>query len=100
MIGRTFIADDDYSRVDEQLDAAVRWRAVYAGLGKLPEADRRLLELVAIDGLSSAEAASALGINGVAARVRLSRARVRLRDLLAAASSTLPIQTHLTRSER
>lgn len=39
-----------------------------------------MLELVAVDGLTVAEAATALGINGVAARVRLHRARSALKD--------------------
>jgi RNA polymerase sigma-70 factor, ECF subfamily len=48
----------------------------------LPEQDRRLLELVALDGLSTREAAQALMLSPVAARVRLSRARSRLRMAL------------------
>ncbi len=96
IIGRTFLAQDDYARVDEQLDAAARWRAVYAGMRSLSEVDRRLLELVAVDGLTCADAATALGMSAVTARVRLSRARARLRDVTAAADLTTP--EHLTRS--
>jgi len=48
----------------------------------LPEQDRRLLELVAVDGLSARDAAHALMLTPVAARVRLSRARRRLRFAL------------------
>ena len=61
VIGRTFLAADDYARVDEQLDAAAQWRAVYAGLRSLSDADRRLLELVAVDGLSSRRRGDRLG---------------------------------------
>jgi RNA polymerase sigma-70 factor (ECF subfamily) len=97
VIGRTFLAEDDYARVDEQLDAAAKWRDVYVGLHSLSEADRRLLELVAVDGLTCADAASALGISAVTARVRLSRARTRLRDIVDGPHP--PIRAHLTRSE-
>ena len=41
-----------------------------------------MLELVAVDGLSTREAAHALKLTPVAARVRLSRARSRLRVAL------------------
>lgn len=99
VIGRTFLAEDDYARVDEQLDAAARWRAVHTGLCALSEADRLLLELIAVDGLSYADAASALGISAVTARVRLSRARARLREIVAVTNPTPPIRTHLTRSK-
>jgi RNA polymerase sigma-70 factor, ECF subfamily len=63
--------------------------------GLRPE-DRRLLELVAVDGMSPVEAAAVLGISRVAARVRLTRARRRLRDALGrgpehAAASAPPV---------
>jgi RNA polymerase sigma-70 factor (ECF subfamily) len=79
VLGRTLLAPEDYSRVEEQIDAATQWRAVYANMRSLKEADRRLLELVAVDGLNTTDAANALGISAVSARVRLSRARARLR---------------------
>lgn len=99
VIGRTYLAPDDYARVDEQLDATAQWRAVYVGLRSLSDADRRLLELVAVDGLSSKDAAAVLGISSVTARVRLSRARTRLRDIMAAPGQTPTVRTQLTRSE-
>ena len=43
-----------------------------------------MLELIAVDGLSTGEAARVLSISPVAARVRLSRARGRLQMALAA----------------
>jgi RNA polymerase sigma-70 factor (ECF subfamily) len=45
----------------------------------LPELDRELVTLVSWDGLSPAEAAEVLQLNPVTARVRLHRARKRLR---------------------
>jgi RNA polymerase sigma factor (sigma-70 family) len=80
--GRVFLQPDDYERINEQLDAAATARSVYVAMNGLRPEDRRLLELVAVDGMSTVEAAAVLGISRVAARVRLTRARRRLRDAL------------------
>lgn len=48
-------------------------------LARLPEKDREALTLIAWDGLTPAEAAVVLGQSGAAFRVRLHRARARLR---------------------
>lgn len=48
-------------------------------LGSLSEDDRELIILIAWDGLSPAQAAAVLGVEPGAARVRLHRARKRLR---------------------
>jgi RNA polymerase sigma-70 factor, ECF subfamily len=53
------------------------------GLRALPERDREALLLIAWDDLTPALAAASLGISAPAFRVRLHRARRRLRDLLA-----------------
>ena len=50
-------------------------RRLYAALSTLPEDDRALIELVALDGLSVADAAQVLGVKPGTARVRLHRAR-------------------------
>src|SRR4029453_16778847 len=84
LAGRAFLDADDYARVEERIDAANRLRRTYRALQHLREQDRRLLELIAVDGLSTGEAARVLSISPVAARVRLSRARVRLQTALAA----------------
>ena len=67
---------------------------------QLPDQDRRLLELVAVDGLSTGAAARALGITAVATRVRLLRARSRLRALLSAAEQPVPARPTLVTEER
>ena len=82
LAGRPFLDADDYVRVEERIDAAAELRRTYEAMQDLPERDRRVLELVAVDGLSTAEAAHALAISAVAARVRLTRARGRLRVAL------------------
>jgi RNA polymerase sigma factor (sigma-70 family) len=51
-------------------------------MDRLPAAERAVLELVALDELSLAEAADAAGVRPVTARVRLHRARRKLRDEL------------------
>jgi RNA polymerase sigma factor (sigma-70 family) len=48
-------------------------------MDQLTEAERTVLELVAIDELTVAEAAAAAGVRPVTARVRLHRARRKLR---------------------
>jgi RNA polymerase sigma factor (sigma-70 family) len=88
--GRALLGDDDYARVEERIDAATALRHTYTAMQRLGDHDRRLLELVAVDGLAPAEAAAALGITGVAARVRLVRARTRLRTAIAAADPPPP----------
>jgi RNA polymerase sigma-70 factor (ECF subfamily) len=84
LAGRAFLDADDHARVEERIDAATRLRRTYRALQHLQEQDRRLLELIAVDGLSTGEAARVLSISPVAARVRLSRARGRLETALAA----------------
>jgi RNA polymerase sigma factor (sigma-70 family) len=73
--GRALIDPDALTRMEERLDAERQMRDVYQALGCLPDEDRALMELVALDGLSVAEAAAALGLKPVTARVRLHRSR-------------------------
>jgi RNA polymerase sigma-70 factor (ECF subfamily) len=90
VVGRRLLADDDFARMDERLDAAARARELYAAMDRLSEAERAVLELVALDELSVADAAAALGVRPAAARVRLYRARRALRATLAPADEELP----------
>jgi len=73
--GRRLLDADDVDRLVEKIDASRRVRELHAELQALPEGERAVLELVSVDGLTVAEAAAALGIRPVAARVRLHRAR-------------------------
>ena len=73
--GRRLLDADDVDHLVEKIDAARRVRELHAGLQALPKGERAVLELVAVDGLSVAEAAAALNIRQVTARVRLHRAR-------------------------
>ena len=100
LAGRSLRDADDYARVEERIDAASALRRAYEAMQQLPDQDRRLLELVAVDGLSTGEAANALGITAVATRVRLVRARARLRARLDAADQPLPTSQRLVKEER
>ncbi len=84
---RRLLADDDIVRVQERIDAETRSRELYAALDGLTDAERAVFELSALDGLSATEAARALGIRPVTARVRLHRARRALRTELAPAEA-------------
>jgi RNA polymerase sigma factor (sigma-70 family) len=82
VVGRRLLEDSDVERMQERIDAAGRARELFEALAHLPEGERAVLELVALDELSVTEAASALGLRSVTARVRLHRARGALRRQL------------------
>lgn len=90
---RDLLDDDDAARIDDHLAAAAQSRRLYAAMDRLPDGERAVLELVALDELSIAEAAAALGIRSPTARVRLHRARKRLTNRLhdRAAPETSPL---------
>lgn len=68
--------------------------AVIAALKRLAEPDRELLRLIGWEGLTPSDAARVLGLSPVAARVRLHRARKRLRALLDTADEKKPAEIH------
>lgn len=61
--------------------------AVREALAALPPADREVVTLVLVDGLSYAQAAAQLGLSPAATGKRLQRARARLRDDLRPSST-------------
>ena len=73
---------EEYEAVEAAIDAARQAPLVQAALRAMPVGDRKVLELVAYAQLSPSEAAVALGISPNAARLRLARARRRLREQL------------------
>jgi RNA polymerase sigma factor (sigma-70 family) len=81
--GRRLLDDDDIARLEDRIDAESAARAAYAALAGLPDDERAVLELVAIDGLTVQDAAAALGIRAGTARVRLHRARKSAKSALA-----------------
>ncbi len=76
--------------VDAAVDAARLAPRLAAALAKLRPQDQELLRLVGNDGLSPAQAGAVLGMNPNTARIRLSRARARVKDLLAATDGAAP----------
>lgn len=94
--GSTLLDEEDAARMDARIDAAAQSRQLYAAMDRLSEAERAVLELVAIDELTVAEAAAAAGVRPVTARVRLHRARRKLRAELEAAT---PDQTETRRTD-
>ncbi|RBQ16104.1 RNA polymerase subunit sigma [Spongiactinospora rosea] len=81
--GRRLMDDDDVGRMEDRIDAERGTRRAWEAMRDLPEGERAVLELVVIDQLTVSEAAEALGVKRVTARVRLHRAR---RALAAVAS--------------
>lgn len=90
--GRRLLESDDVVRIQERIDAAAQARSLYAALGRLPDSERAVLELVALDELAVVDAAVALGIRPVTARVRLHRARASLRRQISHEDTTAVAQ--------
>lgn len=82
--GRRLLDEDDFERMAERIDAQAAARKLYPAIANLPEGERTILELVAIDGLTVAQAASVAGVRPATARVRLYRARRAVRSQLSA----------------
>ncbi|GII00122.1 RNA polymerase sigma factor [Planobispora takensis] len=80
--GRRMMDDDDLGRMEERIDAERRMREALRAMADLPDGERAVLELVAIDQLTVTQAAEALGIRQVTARVRLHRARRALQGVV------------------
>lgn len=89
--GHRLLDSDDIGRLEERLDAESVGRRTREAMAGLPEGERAALELVAVDQLTVAEAAQALGVRQVTVRVRLHRARKALR---AAAENTTTDTKH------
>ncbi len=70
---------DDHERVEAMLDAARLAPSAERALAELTEAEHALFVLVAHDELPVADAARSLGLTPVAGRMRLARARRKLR---------------------
>ncbi len=83
----TLLDEDDAARIEARIEAAAEMRRLYGAMDRLSDSERAVLELVAIDELSLAEAAAAAGVRPVTARVRLHRARRKLRAELETASN-------------
>ena len=79
LAGRRDLDPDQIEELLDRIDAERAGRDLVSGLATLPERDRGVVELIDIAGLSPKEAAAALGLAPGAVRMRLMRARARLR---------------------
>ena len=79
LAGRRDLAADHVEELLDRIDAEREGRALVSELTRLPDLDRQAVELVDIAGLKAKEAAQVLGISAGALRMRLMRARTRLR---------------------
>ena len=80
--GRALLDEQSADRIADRIDGERLSRELYRSLASLPDNQRAVVELVAVDGLSLVEAAQALGISAGNARVRYHRARARLQDVV------------------
>ncbi len=83
----TFFVDESVPDPAVVFERSAHVRQMRAALQSLSEDDRELLTLIAWEGLTPAQAATALGLATGTARVRLHRARTRLRAFLSASTS-------------
>jgi RNA polymerase sigma factor (sigma-70 family) len=81
--GRRLLDADDIARLEERIDAEAQAGELYLAMDRLSDGERAVLELVSIDGLTVQDAARALGVRPVTARVRLHRARRHMQTHLA-----------------
>ena len=79
LAGRRELDADQVGELLSRIDAERDGRALVSELSSMPAVDRAVVELVDIAGLRAKEAASVLGLSNGAVRMRLMRARARLR---------------------
>lgn len=79
LAGLAELPADEIDELTDRIDAERAARALLERCAELSELERGAVELVDLDGLTPKEAAAALGVPRGALRVRLSRARARLR---------------------
>ncbi len=86
--GQRLLEADDVARLEARIDAERLAEEVRRAVARLPRGERAVFELVSRDGLTAAEVGVALRISPAAVRVRLSRARAKLRRELGDALDT------------
>jgi RNA polymerase sigma factor (sigma-70 family) len=80
--GRRLLGPDDHVRLEERIDAERPAEAARRAIARLPRGERAAFELVARDGLTVRQVGEVLGVSETAVRVRVSRARAKLRRAL------------------
>jgi RNA polymerase sigma factor (sigma-70 family) len=71
--------ESDIEDLEARIDAQRLGRELIKRCAQLPQLERQAIELVDLDGLTPKEAAASLGISRGALRIRLFRARAKLR---------------------
>lgn len=94
LAGRRVISPDHVEELLDRIDAERSGRRLVLELTTLPVADRAAIELVDLAGLRPSEAASVLGVSPGALRMRLMRARARLRKAAAPTDPTMKGNDH------
>ena len=79
LAGRRELDQDQVEELLERIDAERAGRGLIAELAMLPERERAVIELVDVAGLQPKDAATVLGLTPGTVRMRLMRARARLR---------------------
>jgi RNA polymerase sigma-70 factor (ECF subfamily) len=79
LAGQRALEDDEIEELAAKIDAQREGRQLLHRYRVLPALEREAIELVDLSGLRPREAAAALGVSPSALRVRLFRARTRLR---------------------
>jgi RNA polymerase sigma-70 factor (ECF subfamily) len=87
--GHRMLDEQDVAAIEGRIDAARAARQLAEQHAALSEPLRAMLDLVAVDGLTTREAAQALGISSATARVRLHRARKALQNVVPQSNQTL-----------
>ena len=80
LAGRRELPPDHFAELEARIDSERSGRRLLQALAALPETDRVAVELVDIAGLRPSEAATVLGVAAGTLRMRLMRARARLRQ--------------------
>jgi RNA polymerase sigma factor (sigma-70 family) len=76
---QVLLDEGDIEDLEARVDAEQLGRELIERCAQLPELERQAIELVELDGLTPKEAAASLGISRGALRIRLFRARAKLR---------------------
>ena len=79
LAGQITLGDSEVDELAARIDDQHQGRQLLTECAALPELDRAAIELVDLEGLSTREAAATLKVSPGALRVRLVRARARLR---------------------
>jgi RNA polymerase sigma factor (sigma-70 family) len=82
LTGRDLLDGDEIERIETAIDAGRQARGLLDAMDAIPPVEQEMLHLVAA-GRTPSQAAKELGITPTAARVRLSRARRRMREHVA-----------------